>query len=147
MADMAGFPYPLDAMPMFVLQVAPVEAPGRSCEGSAISPASLLPPQRFLSHYLSPCLSCSLSLSFFFFLFCVDTRVKPPFVLLKLSEDNKYGMKCHLTAQVAPQLTPHKLTGGEKKFTQRHKFKSTITFQLPEIYNLLLTLSCLYERG
>lgn len=51
---------------------------------------------------------------FFFFFFCVDTRVKPPFVLLKLSEDNKYGMKCHPTAQVAPQLTPHKLTGGGK---------------------------------
>lgn len=50
------------------------------------------------------------ALSIFFF--CVDTRVKPPFVLLKLSEDNKYGMKYHPTAQVAPQLTPHILTGG-----------------------------------
>lgn len=72
MANMAVFPHPLDALLMFVLQVAPVEGPWRSCEGSAISPASLLPTQRFFSLAFSPslCVFNVPSIFFFFFFLC-----------------------------------------------------------------------------
>lgn len=56
--DADKFPYPQDAMPMFVLQVATVEGPQRSCEGAVFSPTSLLHPQQF---FFLPCLSFFLS--------------------------------------------------------------------------------------
>lgn len=74
----------------------------RSCEGSAFSPATLLPPQGVFALTIFY-VSCSLH---HFFLY-VDRRVKLPLVLLKPSGNKKYGMKCHTTlSHVVVQLTP-----------------------------------------
>lgn len=90
--DVEEFPYPQDAMPMFVLQV---EQPWKD-HGGHVKELSFLP--------LAFC-----TLSSFFFPFPVsfshlirslshkrlDTRVKPLLVLLILGEDNKYDETCH----------------------------------------------------
>lgn len=65
-ADADEFPYPKDAVPRRVLQVAAVEGARRSCEGAVFSPTSLLQPQHFSStqsFFLHPILSLSLSIS------------------------------------------------------------------------------------
>lgn len=102
MADMGEFPYPLDVMPTFVLQVAPVDVHGGHVKDLPSHPLPFYPLRGFLlSLYLY--VSCSLH---HFFLY-VDRRVKLPLVLLKPSGDKKYGMKCHTTLlHVVVQLTP-----------------------------------------
>ncbi len=79
------FPYPLDAMPLFVLQVAPVDECGGHVKDLPFLLLPLCPPQGFLSH----CLSLS-----------VLHVLSPSFSVLTqesslLSGDSMYGMKCH----------------------------------------------------
>lgn len=71
MADMSEFPYPLNAMPMFVLQVAPLDVHGGHVKDLPPLP---LPFFLFRGFFLSLYLfdSCSLYLSL-----CVDTIQAP----------------------------------------------------------------------
>lgn len=67
MADMGEFPYPLDAMSMFVLQVAPVDVHGGHVKDLPSLPLPFCPFRGFsLTVSLSLCFI--LSLSFFYML-------------------------------------------------------------------------------
>lgn len=101
--DVGKFPYPQDAMPMFVLQVATAEGSWRSCEGAVFSLTSLLHPQHFFLPSFSFRNSSSLSYK------RLDTRVKPLLVLLILGVWRDVSS----STQVAPQLVAHELTGKE----------------------------------
>lgn len=95
MADMGEFPYPLDAMPLLVLQVATVDVPG----GHVKDLASLLLP-------FCPLRGFSLSLCF---MFC------PSFLYMLTQEsslrcsspvDNMYDMKCHPPPSHSSSISP-----------------------------------------
>lgn len=81
--DVDEFPYPQDAMPMFVLQVATVEGPWRSCEGAVSSPNSLLHAQHFF-------LSC--------FSFCIPSSL---FLTRGLTQESSLFWCCSVSARIA----------------------------------------------
>lgn len=66
MADMGEFPYPLDVMPMFVLQVAPVDVHGGHVKDLPSHPLPFCPPRGFL--LLLYFMFHALSIIFFFML-------------------------------------------------------------------------------
>lgn len=75
MVDMGEFPYPLDAMPMFVLQVAPLDVHGSHVKDL---PSLLLPFNPFGGFSITISLIVLHALSTLFYML----RVKPFLVLL-----------------------------------------------------------------